>query len=56
MPGNWVGIGEVCNIKLIVQVMLFSQGAQNPITLSHMLFSGFFWTRFAAKHLIVNVT
>lgn len=56
MPGNWVGIGEVCNIKLTLQVMLFSQGAQNPITLSHMLLSGFFQTRFAAKHLTVNVT
>lgn len=42
MLGNWVGIGEVCNIKLILQVTLFSQGAQNRITLSHMLLSGFF--------------
>lgn len=38
------------------QVTLFSQGVQNPIAPSYTLLSGYFQTRFVAKHLLVNVT
>lgn len=36
--------------------MLFSRGVQNPVAPSYTLLSGYFQTRFVAKHLLVNVT